>query len=68
MCEITATEFKTHFGKYLSLSQSEEIVITMRGKKICTLVPQKEDLKKRLQSYVGLLPPEAAFDNDIDRE
>ena len=68
MCEITATEFKTHFGKYLNMAQNEEIVITSRGKKICTLVPQKEDLKKRLQSYVGLLPPEAVFDNDIDRE
>ena len=68
MCEITATELKTHLGKYLKMGQVEEIVVTHRGKPIFTIVPRKEDLKKRLQSYVGLLPEEAVFDHDVDRE
>lgn len=29
---ITATEFKTNFGKYLNLSKDEDIYITKNGK------------------------------------
>lgn len=68
MCEITATEFKKHLGKYMILGQQEEIVVTHRGKQIFTIIPKKVDLVKRWESYFGILPLEAATDNDIDRE
>ena len=68
MCEITATELKRNFGKYMELGQKEEIVVTHRGKQIFTIVPQKVDLIRRLKSYFGILPPEAYGDDDIDRE
>lgn len=68
MCEITATEFKTHFGKYMELGQNEEIIVTHRGKPIFTIVPKKEDLTKRWESYFGMLPNEAFDNKDINRE
>lgn len=68
MCEITATEFKKHFGKYMELGQKEEIIVTHRGSQIFTIVPKKVELKKRWESLFGTLPPEAVNDDDISRE
>ena len=68
MCEITATEFKTHFGKYMEIAKNEEILVTHRGKPIFTIVPKKEDLLKRWDSYFGILPKEAKDDKNIERE
>ena len=68
MCEITATEFKKHFGKYMALGQEEEIIVTHRGDQIFTIVPKKVDLKRRWESIFGILPIEALDDDDIDRE
>ena len=35
---VTATEFKTNFGKYLDMLQFEDIFITKNGKTIAKLV------------------------------
>ena len=35
---ITATEFKTNFGKYLDQLQSEDIYITRNGKMVAKVV------------------------------
>lgn len=35
---VTATEFKTNFGKYLDLLLSEDIFITRNGKTIAKMV------------------------------
>lgn len=35
---VTATEFKTNFGKYLDMLHSEDIFITRNGKTIAKLV------------------------------
>ncbi len=35
---VTATEFKTNFGRYLDLLQREDIFITKNGKAIAKLV------------------------------
>lgn len=35
---VTATEFKTNFGKYLDLLRSEDIFITKNGKTVAKLV------------------------------
>lgn len=43
MCTITATEFKTNFGKYLELSMKEDILITKNGKPFSTLSRAKSD-------------------------
>ena len=38
MCEITATELKRNFGKYMLLGHEEEIAVTHRGKDIFTII------------------------------
>ena len=43
MCVITATEFKTNFGKYLELGTKEEITVTKNGKVMFTTTPRKTD-------------------------
>ncbi len=35
---VTATEFKTNFGKYLDLHLSEDIYITRNGKTVAKMV------------------------------
>ena len=35
---VTATEFKTNFGKYLDLLPSEDIYITRNGKTVAKMV------------------------------
>lgn len=68
MCEITATELKTHLGKYMELGKKEQIIVTHRGKPIFTIVPRKEEIAKRWESLFGILPAEAVTDTDINRE
>jgi len=43
MCTITATEFKTQFGKYLELSNKEDILITKNGKPFATITAVKSN-------------------------
>jgi len=38
MAVVSATEFKTNFGKYLSLLSTEDIFITKNGKTIAKVV------------------------------
>ena len=68
MHTITATEFKENFGKYVILGQKERIEVTLRGKHIFTIVPKGEELAKEWESLFGILPKEAYYDEDIDRE
>ena len=53
---ITATEFKTNMGKYLTLVNEEEIIITKNGKGIAKLSPLKEDKVKMVESLLGIIP------------
>ncbi len=53
---ITATEFKTNIGKYLTLVNEEEIIITKNGKGIAKLSPLKEDKVKMAESLFGIIP------------
>jgi len=42
MMQITATDLKENLGKYLSMAQRGEILITKNGKDIAVLSPPKE--------------------------
>jgi len=63
MCTITATEFKTNFGKYLKIAQKEPITVTHRGEIVFQTVPKHVSLKQRFHEFVGCLPA----DIDIDK-
>lgn len=56
---ITATEFKTNFGKYLKLVDKEDIFITRNGKTIAKVVNPNVSA---LESLRGLLAAGASQD------
>ncbi len=59
---VTATEFKTNFGKYLDLIAQEDIFITRNGKTIAKVVnPQSS----AVDSLRGMLK-DAPADLDLD--
>lgn len=65
MCTITATEFKTNFGKYLQLVLKEEIAITKNGKLVATLSrPKSDGFTEFLDSISGIIKEENFDLND----
>jgi prevent-host-death family protein len=56
MTQVTATEFKANFNKYLSLAEREDVVITKSGKSIVTLSRFKQSKVKRMESLFGIVP------------
>ena len=53
--QVTATDFKTNFGKYLSLAKKEEIRITKNGVDIALLVPPKPQ-PSVVDELLGVIP------------
>ena len=51
---ITATEFKTNFGKYLNLVLEEDIFISKNGKVIAQLSKPQNDKIQILRRLVGI--------------
>ena len=52
---ITATELKTNLGKYLSLVDDEDIIITKNGRDIAVLSRPKTDKESILNSLLGVI-------------
>jgi antitoxin (DNA-binding transcriptional repressor) of toxin-antitoxin stability system len=64
---VTATEFKTNFGKYLDLLSHEDIFITRNGKTIAKVTnPQVSAVASLRGLLTGKVP--AGFDRDSIRE
>lgn len=60
---VTATEFKTNFGKYLEMIKKEDIFITKNGKAIAKVSnPQVSAVDSISGILSGLLP------DDFDRK
>lgn len=53
---ITATEFKTNFGKYLMMAEREDIYITKNGKVIAKLTNPYQNRVDIAQSLFGIIP------------
>lgn len=53
---ITATELKMNLGKYLLLSQTEDIYITKNGKVVAKLSNPNQDRVDIAKSLFGILP------------
>ena len=58
---VTATELKTNIGKYLTLADAEDIVITRNGKSVAKLTNARDSKLLALRSMRGILK-----DADID--
>jgi len=62
---VTATEFKTNFGKYLDLIAREEIFITRNGRAIAKLVEPQVSVVDELRGCVTL--PDGISDKELLR-
>ena len=54
--QVTATEFKSNIGKYLSLVTEQDIFITKNGKSIAKLSSTKQHKVEIAKSLFGIIP------------
>lgn len=59
---VTATEFKTNFGKYLDMLTKEDIFITRNGKIIAKVINPQVSAVDSLRGMLKNVP------SDIDRD
>ncbi len=59
---ITATEFKMNLGKYLLLSQTEDIYITKNGKVVAKLTNPNQDRVDIAKSLFGIIPADVTVE------
>lgn len=59
---ITATELKTNLGKYLTLSETEDIYITRNGKLVAKLTNPYQDRVSIANSLFGVLSDSVTLD------
>lgn len=64
---VTATEFKTNFGKYLAMAAQQDIFIMKNGKTVAKLTNPAVDKVAVLDSLVGILPSDAEVDVKEER-
>ncbi|MCM1328942.1 MAG: type II toxin-antitoxin system prevent-host-death family antitoxin [Ruminococcus sp.] len=60
---ITATEFKTNFGKYLLMAATEDIYITKNGKIIAKLTSPYQNKLDTVNSLFGSVPDTVTLEN-----
>lgn len=63
---ITATELKNNLGKYLLLSETQDVFITKNGKIVAKLTNPYQDRVEIAKSLFGILPENA--DVEIAKE
>lgn len=56
---ITATELKNNLGKYLLLSETEDIFITRNGRIVAKLTNPYQNMVETAKSLFGILPVDA---------
>ncbi|OEF96882.1 hypothetical protein BHF68_07000 [Desulfuribacillus alkaliarsenatis] len=64
--EVTATEFKKNLGKYLTLVNKEEIIITRNGIPIAQISPPKK--KSIVNQLIGIIPDDGYSLDDARME
>jgi prevent-host-death family protein len=62
---VTATEFKSNIGKYLTLVANEDIFITKNGKSVAKLTSTKQDKVAVMETFFGIVPQGKESDIDI---
>lgn len=60
---VTATEFKTNFGKYLELIAKEDIFITRNGKTIAKVVNPQSSAVDSLRGMLRNVPSDIDIDS-----
>lgn len=62
MTQISVSELKTNAGKYVTLAQSQDILITKNGKLIARLTTAKPDKVAAAKALFGILPSNVDVD------
>ena len=65
---VTATELKNNLEKYLVLSVTEEVFITMNGKVVAKLTNPYQDRVQTAKSLFGILPTNADMEWKNNRD
>lgn len=60
---VTATEFKTNFGKYLELIAKEDIFITRNGKTVAKVVNPQVSAVDSLRGLIKNAPQDLDLDS-----
>lgn len=60
---ITATELKVNLGKYLALSETQDIYISKNGKIIAKLSNPNQDRVDIAKSLFGILPDDVTLED-----
>lgn len=60
---VTATEFKTNFGKYLSIVEKEDIFITRNGKTIAKVTNPQISAVDSLRGMLKDVPSDIDLDS-----
>jgi len=66
--QVTATEFKSNMGKYLSMASRQDIYITKNGQRIAKLTSPSADRVAMLDSLVGIASEQKLSLDDIRTE
>ena len=54
---VTATEFKANLGRYMTLAEEQEVIVTRRGKPTLTMSQtQKKSRAELVDALCGVLP------------
>jgi len=56
MTQISVSELKTNAGKYVTMAQTQDILITKNGKLIARLTTAKPDKVAAAKALFGILP------------
>ena len=59
---ITATEFKKNMGKYLSISEYEDVYISKNGKVIAKLTNPNKNRLELADSITGIIPDDITLE------
>ena len=65
--QISVSELKIHAGKYVELSENQDIFITKNGKRVAKITSVKADKKAAMSSIFGAIPPDASLDEAKER-
>ncbi len=60
---VTATEFKTNFGKYLELIAKEDIFITRNGKTVAKVINPQISAVESLRGMLKDIPSDIDLDS-----
>lgn len=62
MTQISVSELKTNAGKYVTMAQTQDILITKNGKLIARLTTAKPDKVAAAKALFGILPSNVNVD------